>query len=305
MWEGRDVLLCFVISPLKILWDSLRIIHSNKLLFCSILCFATLPLSFLTFRLAISTHDLRSRIYHLEALARVVSTRVEARHVWHESRDTASSLMWTRFFFALLSFPLSLTAAVFSIHTAASVAHGNPSSARAANWKRPAVTVVFVYVLLMAFGLVPHILDITTFGLPVWIRALTRIIMLGVEVYLLSFMSLGIVVSVVEDSVGWDAIQVGYSLIRGERVCGWVLSALFVLVSGLMNRKVEVMLESQNSEIGVWDKTFLICSYALVVVFSYVVATVFYCDSRRRHDHNIKESQDDEIEDCVADLSEL
>ncbi|KAK7376755.1 hypothetical protein VNO80_02171 [Phaseolus coccineus] len=304
MLEAKDALWSFVICPLKILWDSLRIIHSNKILFCFILCFTTLPLSFLTFTLAISTHHLRTRVYHLEAVARVASTRVEARHVWHESRDDAVSLLRTRALFTLLSFPLSLAAAVSAIHAAA---HGKPISLRGANWKRPAVTVVFVYVLLMAFAPVPRVLAAATFGSPVWIRVLARIIVSGGEVYLLSVVSLGIVVSVTEDRVGWEAIRVGWGLIRGGRVCGWVLSGLFVLVSGVINRKVEAILENQNSEIGVWDKTLFMCLYALVVVFSYVVTTVFYCDSRKRHDNNnVKEPQDDEIEDCDADsASEL
>lgn len=300
MWEAKEALSCFVIWPLKILWDSLRIIHTNKLLFCSILCFATLPLSFLTFTLAISTHDLRRRIYHLEAVARVATTRVEARHVWHESRDDAVSLLRTRVLFTLLSFPLSLAAAVSAIHAAA---HGKPVSLRGANWKRPAVTVVFVYVLLMAFAPVPRVLAAATFGSPVWIWVLARTIGLGAEVYLLAVVGLGIVVSVTEDRVGWEAIRVGLGLIRGGRVCGWVLSALFVLVSGLINRNVEALLENENSEIGVWEKTLFMCLYAVVVVFSYVVNTVFYCDSRRRHDNNVKEPQDYEIEDFDADSS--
>ncbi|XP_047172806.1 uncharacterized protein LOC124840738 [Vigna umbellata] len=306
MWEGKDAVLSFVISPLKILWDSLRIIHTNKLIFCFILCFTTLPLSFLTFTLAISTHQLRSKIYHLEAVASVAHTRVEARHVWHESRDNAVSLLRTRLLYALLSFPISLAAAVSAIHTAA---HGKPISPRAANWKGPAVTVVFVYVLLMAFSLVPRVLAAATFGSPLLIRVLTRIIGSGAEVYLLSVLSLGIVVSVAEDRVGWDAIRVGWGLIQGGRVCGWVLSALFVFVSGFINRKVEAMLENRNTEIGVWNKPLLMCFYAVVVVFSYVVTTVFYCDSRRRHDNNInnvKESQgddDDGVQGFDADSS--
>jgi len=130
----------------------------------------------------------------------------------------------------------------------------------------------------------------------------------GSEVYLLSVMSLGIVVSVAEDRVGWEAVRVGWGLIRGGRVCGWVLSALFVFVSGFINRNVEAMLENQNSEISVWNKTVLMCFYAVVVVFSYVVTTVFYCDSRRRHDNNINNVKeqpqgDDEVQGFDADSS--
>ncbi|TKY57666.1 hypothetical protein E2542_SST14718 [Spatholobus suberectus] len=309
MWKAKDTLLwCCMISPLKILWDSLRIIHSNKLVFCSILCFTTLPLSFLTFTLTISTHTLRSHIYHLEAVARAASTRVEARHVWHESRDDAVSLLRTRALFSLLCFPLSLAAAVASVHATASAVQGKPPAAavRGANWKRPAVTVVSVYVILLAFAPVPRVLA-AGFASPPWARVLVRAIGSGAEVYLMAVMGLGLVVSVAEGRVGWEAIRVGSGLMRGRRFCGWVLSALFVLVSGFMNGRVQVLLENENnSEIGVWDKTvlMLMCSYAVVVLVSYVVTTVFYCDSRRRHD--IKEPEpDDDVEDRVSVSSSL
>ncbi|RDY13413.1 hypothetical protein CR513_01676, partial [Mucuna pruriens] len=306
MWEAKDALLwCCNVSPLKILWNSLRIVHSNKLVFCSILCFTTLPLSFLTFTLAISTHALRSHIYHLEAVARAATTRVEARHVWHESRDDAVSLLRTRALFSLLCFPLSLAAAVSAVHATASAVQGKVAAsvvaAVRANWKRPAVTVISVYVILLAFAPVPRVLA-AAFPSP-WARVMVRAIGSGTEVYLMAVMSLGLVVSVAEDRVGWEAIRVGSHLMHGRRVCGWFLSALFVLVSGLINRKMEVLLEKQNSEVGVWDKTVLMCSYALVVLVSYVITTVFYCDSRRRLD--IKEPIDDEIEVCISPLSSL
>ncbi|KAG4964804.1 hypothetical protein JHK85_039779 [Glycine max] len=307
------LLWSFFISPLKIVWESLRILESNKLVFTSILCFTTLPLSFLTFTLAISTFPLQSRVLHLESVARVAGTRVEARHVWHESRDDAVSLLRTRALFALLCFPLSLAAAVSAVHATASAAQGKPAALRGSNWKRPAVTVVFVYVVLMAFAPVPRALAAAAFTSPPWIRILVRAIGSGLEVYLMTVLSLSLVVSVIEDRVGWEAIRVGSGLIRGRRACGWILSGSFVLVSGLMNRKVEVLLlENENSEIGVFDKSVLVCSYALVVLVSYVVTTVFYCDSRRRHHDNgggIKEPQpqdDHEIEDSVVvDSSQL
>ncbi|KAK7327711.1 hypothetical protein VNO77_21799 [Canavalia gladiata] len=301
MWEAKDA-LWGCISPLKILMNSVRVVNSNKLVFCSILCFTTLPLSFLTFTHTLSTHTLRSHIYHLEAVARVASTRVEASHVWHESRNDAVSLLRTRALFALLCFPLSLAAAVSSVHVAVSAVQGKASSISSAvrdHWKRPAVTAIFVYVILLAFAAVPHVLAIP-FVSP-WSRILVRTLGWGVEVYLMAVLSLGLVVSVVEERFGWDAIRVGSCLMQGRRFCGWFLSALFVSVSGLINWKVQVLMENQNSVIGVWDKTVFMCSYALVVLLSYVINAVFYCDSKRRL--GIKEV--DEQDDCVSDSSSL
>ncbi|KAK7382986.1 hypothetical protein VNO78_28651 [Psophocarpus tetragonolobus] len=307
MLEAKDALLrCCFVSPLKILCDSLTILRTNKLLFCSILFFTTLPLSFLTFTLTISTHALRNHVFHLEAVARVASTRVEARHIWHESRVDALSLLRTRALFTLLCFPLSLAAAVSAVHATVSAVQARPATVRGANWKRPAATVLFVYLVLMAFAPVPGALAAATVGSLLWARLVARAIGSCADVYLMAVLSMGLVVSVAEDRVGWEAIRVGSGLMEGRRLCGWIISALFVLVSGLINRKMELLLENQDSaEIGVWDKSVLICWYALVVLVSYVVTTVFYWDSRRRHDNAIKEPQDDQIEDCVANSSQL
>ncbi|XP_057434030.1 uncharacterized protein LOC130726744 [Lotus japonicus] len=289
------------ISPLKILFDSLRILLHNKLLFCSIFLLTTLPLSFLFFTLTISTHSLRYQIYHLQALARVVSTRVESGHVLEESRVNAISLIRTRGVFSLLSFPLSLAASVSAVHATISSFNGKHASVSSAitavktTWKRPSVTAIFAYTILFAFSPVPRVL---AFVFP---AARLPILAVGsvVEVYLMAVMSLGIVVSVAEERLGWEAVTVGSGLMRGRRVCGWVLSGLFVLVSGLINRRVEELLEGEDS-ISVWDRTVLICWYGLVVLLSYVITTVFYCDSRKRH--AIREPQVEEDDDCEGSV---
>lgn len=124
----------------------------------------------------------------------------------------------------------------------------------------------------------------------------------GFEVYLMAVMSLGLVVSVAEERSGWNAISVGSGLMRGKRlVFGWLISVLFVMVSGFINGKME----GSNSEmISAWDKTVLICSYGLTVVFSYVVTTVFYCDSRMPPAVRERETTDQDV-DCISLSSSL
>ncbi|KAJ1410298.1 hypothetical protein SESBI_22032 [Sesbania bispinosa] len=292
MWIAKEAF----ISPLKILFESLRVVLNKKLVFIFILCFTTLPLSFLTFTLTFSTNTLRSQIFHLQALARVVTTRVEAGHVLEESRVDAISLIRIRGLFSLLCFPLSLAAAVSSVHATFSAVNGKSAGLISAatavrdNWKRPFATAVFVYAILFAFAPVPRVLAFAFPGL----RALILPIGSGVEVYLMAVLSLGLVVSVVEERAGLEAIRVGSDLMQGKRLCGWLLSGLFVLVSGLINRRVEGLLEGPNSEgIDEWDKTVLICSYGLVVLLSYVITTVFYCDNRKRHLIREPEAEED------------
>nr|KYP37420.1 hypothetical protein KK1_041380 [Cajanus cajan] len=143
-------------------------------------------------------------------------------------------------------------------------------------WKRPAVTVIFVYIILMAYAPVP-------------------------------LLGLGLVASISEGWAGWEAIRVGSGLMNGRKFSGWVLAGFFVWVSGFINGKMEVLLE--NNEVGVWDKVVfvLMCWYALMVLLSYVATTVFYCDSRTRLD--VKEFDVDEVEDdeddCASSLSSV
>ncbi|KAG4949720.1 hypothetical protein JHK84_043156 [Glycine max] len=113
----------------------------------SILCF-TLTYSFLIF-------TLRFRVLYLEVVARIV--------VWHESCDTIVLFLCTRALFTLLSFPLSLTAAVHAT-----------------------VIAVFVYVILTAFALVPRVFAATTFTSTPWIQILVRAITSGTEVYMMT-----------------------------------------------------------------------------------------------------------------------
>lgn len=110
----------------------------------------------------------------------------------------------------------------------------------------------------------------------------------------MAVMSLGLVVSIAEERFGWDAIRVGSGLIVGRRVSGWVLSGLFVLATGFIARELEKLMNEQDPfgrpsstvmrvAAGVGDKLGLIALYGVVVLWSYLVTTVFYCDCRRRY----------------------
>lgn len=114
--------------------------------------------------------------------------------------------------------------------------------------------------------------------------------------------SVALVVSVSEERFGWDAIRVGSGLMEGNRVCGWVLSGLFVLGSSLIGSKVERLMDGEDS-IGVEDKAVLIVSYGFMVLWSYVIMTVFYCHCRKQHP--IKESQPDADELPLQQLSAM
>ena len=107
---------------------------------------------------------------------------------------------------------------------------------------------------------------------------------LGMEVYLMAVLSLGTVVSVMEERWGWDAIGSGWGLMEGRRFSGWVLSGILVLGSGCIGWEMEAMMDGGDwwSVMGFGNKVLLMCLFGVVVLWSYVLNTVFYCECRRR-----------------------
>lgn len=115
----------------------------------------------------------------------------------------------------------------------------------------------------------------------------------------MAVLSLGLVVSIAEDRFGWEAIRVGSGLMAGRRVSGWVLSGLFVLVSGAIAMDLERIVDGQDLLSststamrvvdGVRNKVGLILLYGVVVLWSYIVNTVFYCECRKRHVNRVED----------------
>ncbi|KAM6564909.1 hypothetical protein CsatB_024907 [Cannabis sativa] len=282
----------------KIFFQSIQIFLQNKQIFFSIFTLITLPLSALLFSLSLSSHPSKSRIYHLEYLASLASTQFEARHVWKDSREDAASIFRAKILFFPPCYALSLLAAISTVSSVNLAVNGKRPTLNSAvtafklTWKRPFVTSIVVYALLLAYVQIPRTLS------AVFYSPAPRLFILTVgsivEVYLMAVMSLGMVVSIAEDNFGWDAIRVGSVIMSGRRVTGWVLSAVFVFVTGLIARDVEKLMNDQDpfgkptSTVvivarGVVDKVGLIGLYGVVMLWGYVVTTVFYCDCRRQY----------------------
>ncbi|XP_054794553.1 uncharacterized protein LOC129300053 [Prosopis cineraria] len=293
------------IFPLKIVFDSLKIFLRTKRLFFFIFFFVSVPLSFLIFSVFLSTCHLRYKIYHLEAVALLAPTRFEARHVWTESREDAIYLLRIKALFSVPCFLLSLVTAVASVHATVLSYNGKVPTLQSAtaavkqNWKRPSVTTIFIYAILLAFALLQRILA----ALTPWpqLRFILLAIGSGVEVYLMAVLSLGLVVSIAEERFGWEAIKVGSGLMAGRRFCGWVLSGLLLLVSGLIRGKMEELVEGPISSseflssMGAAGKMGIMCVYGAAVVWSYLVTTVFYFECKRRHGiRELEHEEDDE-----------
>ncbi|OIV99823.1 hypothetical protein TanjilG_26161 [Lupinus angustifolius] len=303
MWKA-------VLSPVKIILESLKILLSNKLVFTSILIFTTLPLSTLIITQSFSLHSRATQIHHLEILAQYSSTRFEARHVWQESRHDALSLLRTRALFSLPTYLLSLSAAISSVHSTLSPTSPTLRSAAKSisiNYRRPFLTSIFVYAILFVFS--PVRIAFSAISASTGSIFLVNAIASVIEVYLMSVLSMGLVVAIAEERFGWDAIRVGSGLMEERRVCGWVLSGLCVMSSRLIRSKVEKLLEGQieppdflgltdvaAKEIRIEEKAVLIGWYGLVVLLSYVIMSVYYSDCRKRHPIKEAESDNDEHE---------
>jgi len=283
------------VSAVKMVMDSIKIIACNKLVFLSIMLLTTLPLSTLLISQSISIHSLTQQIHHLKALARFAPTRFEARHVWLQSREDALSLLRIKALFSLPSYLLSVAAALSAVHSTRLALHANATPSLLSAALRLFAPTLFVYAILFAFSPLPRFLAALASS------SSARLLLLAsgsaLEVYLMAVMSVALVVSVAEERFGWDAIRVGSALMEGSRACGWALSGLFVLGSSLIGSKVERLLEGENW-IRVEDKANVIVWYGLLVLWSYVIMTVFYCDCRKRHP--IREPQPEQLQLSVT-----
>lgn len=117
---------------------------------------------------------------------------------------------------------------------------------------------------------------------------------------------LGLVVSVLEERYGFDAIQEGTALMKGRRITGLALAGVFVFLSSFIGHGMEKLAKELDVDSSSgswwrsvvvtsgWDGWKLVCMYGAEVVLSYVVITVFYCECRKRHgisDANVADEQ--------------
>ncbi|KAJ0032028.1 hypothetical protein Pint_14262 [Pistacia integerrima] len=189
--ENNTLLFC-----LKILFNSFEIFPVNKQIFLSIFTLTTLPLSFLLFSVSVSAQPIKAHVYNLEALAQLAPTRFEGRHLWKESRADALSLLHLRLSYFLPCYVLSLIAAVSAVHSAHS----------SLTWKRPLVTSICIYAVLVLYSQVIFYLIIMMGTTP---RSGFLIWVIGslFEVYLMAISGVGLVASILEERFGFEAIK--------------------------------------------------------------------------------------------------
>ncbi|OIT28477.1 hypothetical protein A4A49_39851 [Nicotiana attenuata] len=288
------------------IFTSLKIFFSTKKLSFYIFAFISFPLSLFLFLFSFVTYPLKNSIQHLEELSLFSPILVESGHVLEEANKEAKSLLFLKVLFFFPTFLLSFFTAIAAVNVAFSVCpKGKPTvltvfTAVKTAWKRVLVTTMCVYATMLACTVGPGML-IAFFKTYPFIRVVIVVLGSGLELHLMAVTSLALVVSVNEGKYGFDAIRVGSSLMQGKRICGWVLSGLFVLFSGIVRGMMEmsmngwdfVRVESTVVIKLLLDNLVWIFLYALVVQWSFIVTTVFYFDLKKRD--SIKSDRDSEI----------
>ncbi|KAK4766899.1 hypothetical protein SAY86_014650 [Trapa natans] len=301
-------------STFRILFQSIAIIIRHRLHFLATYALTALPLSLLLFSLAISAHPIEIRVRSLESLARLSPTRFESRQILKESRSEALSALRLRAAYSLPCLVLSIAALASSAQsTSAAVSGRRPalSSAVAAvreRWLRALVTTICVYASMWGFLSVTATLRAALAELP-GLRFLAFLIGSALEVYLMAVLGVAMVVTVLEERVGFDALRASMALVTGRRWVGFVLSCIFVLMTGSIWRVLEGSMDGQDWTslvgmvrwmVGIGWRAWLVPLYGLLVLWSYVVLTVFYCHCRRRNS-NVSREREGESEMALVD----
>ena len=121
---------------------------------------------------------------------------------------------------------------------------------------------------------------------------------------MISITSLGLVVSIAEERFGFDAIRYAAGLMADRRLSGSILTAMFLVGSSLISSEMEGLMDgvdhwmrstaavTTNVAVSVGDKIGLISLYGMVIIFGYVVTTVFYCECRKRDFVRVENEED-------------
>ncbi|XVE63431.1 hypothetical protein DITRI_Ditri07aG0020100 [Diplodiscus trichospermus] len=204
----------------------------------------------------------------------------------------------------LFSFPtsvLSLLSFVSTIHAASLSPPHRPSflsisTAIKLAWKRVVVTSLCSYAIFLLYIQLPHLFAAAFRNHP-RISLPILVIGSGIEVYLMGILGLGLVVSALEEKFGWDAFRVGSDLMAGRRVCWWWVTCILVGVSGWIGNRFEKLTDGEDSsKSGVWtvmmgwETMGLMWFYGVVIIWSFIVTTVFYGDCKNRLSKGVNHS---------------
>ncbi|KNA18763.1 hypothetical protein SOVF_067820 [Spinacia oleracea] len=315
--KSKFVLYSNCLCPLlSIFLDSLKIIflHNPKLFF-TLYIFTTLPLSLLLTSASVSAAPrfLKSHIARLEWLEDVVPIWMEAANIRDESRADSSRLLRRKLLHGVPVFVLSLIALVtIVISTHVGLRRKKKVTLKAAlsavkvMWAPPLLTCLVNFIVWVGWGHLDPIVNKFAVHYPPLTAA-----QVAVEVYMMSVFGLALVVSVVEARAGFEAVWVGWVLMKGRRLCGWVLAGLILLISGFIGKQMIGVINGEDLGIQNGGYTWtvemrfgsmvgLVVLLGWLLLWSYVIFAVFYFDCRKRN--VIREEEQLDILDDDFDL---
>lgn len=296
----KHFLISNCLSPLfTIFLDSLKIIFlQNPKLFFTIYVFNIVPLSILLTASSLSSAPrfLKSHIARLEWLVHVVPIWMEAANIQDESRADVAKLLRRKFLYGVPVLGLSLVALVtLVVATYGAYRKKNKVTMRAAmsalrvRWAPPLLTCLVNFIAWVAWAHLDPIIN--KVAVKCWYLTAAQVV---VEVCFMSVFGLALVVSVVEGRAGFGAVWVGWGLMKGRRVCGWVLSGLILLISGFIGREMVGAMYGDDLEVVNGGYTWtaemrfgsmvgLVVLLGWLMLWSYVMFAVLYFDCRKRH----------------------
>nr|DAD27597.1 TPA_asm: hypothetical protein HUJ06_029065 [Nelumbo nucifera] len=191
--------------------SSFNVFRDNPRLFISIFALTTFPLSLLFFCSSLYSRQLKDQIYSLEALA-----------LLKESRADSLTLLRLKTLFFLPSYVLSVLATITSVNSMLLAYSGRRPSCRTAvtailmSWKRPLVTSIYVFIIMVAYDHVPRTISamVADNSRSRWLVAVIGLI---VDEYLRAVLSSAVVVSVTEERLGWEAVKAGWWMVEEKR----------------------------------------------------------------------------------------
>ncbi|KAF9608454.1 hypothetical protein IFM89_009820 [Coptis chinensis] len=225
-----------------------------------------------------------TQIYEKETLALSVHTRYEAREIQKEVRADVVTFIHLQSLFFIPCYTLSLLALMMTVNATALAYNGKQLDfimavkAVMLAWKRQLVTSGVVYVIVLTYCILTRVILILVGD--VYARMLVWILLVVLEGCVLAILGMGMVVSVLEEECGLEALGVGWVLMEGRWFCGWILASLLVMMTSGIRWGFRILMGSQDL-MSLVNKVGLICILGLVILWSYVVNTVFYCECKK------------------------
>lgn len=288
--------------------EAYKVIFTWRKIFTNIALTLILPLSFIFLAHMEVSHIIFSKIWHYEIA-------LDNSHVGTAKHDKLSDLVsseWTYFwlfkaayftFFLILSL-ISTAAVVYtiaSIYTGRELTFKKVMSVVPKVWKRLMVTFLSIFLAFFVYNVVSFtVFIVLPFSIPtaskagaMTVLALAGVVYLVGLVYLTIIWQLASVVSVLEDSYGFEAMRKSKQLIRGK------MGVAIVIFLKLNVSSFLIQVAFQRLVVHGWSLSMvnrvsygIVCFLLLckLILFGLVIQTVIYFVCKSYHHENIDKS---------------